>query len=220
MAPTLARHYDTLAEAYCGSGQSLIESAKSYIECVCRTILVDHGKTADSNDCTTKLLVATLKLLGIQNSKGSSQFDKVLSAHNKLADALSHVRNHDAPIAHGKDGFLDALSNDHTRVYLLTGDTLLSLLLGALDGSEPHLIHTREPYERFSLFNSAIDKIVEFETSPGFDDGIICLRFFTPSLPEGIELRVEPSRLLYEVDRNAYVEIFNSLPAKAEGDEH
>jgi hypothetical protein len=217
-APTLARHYDTVEEAYGGSGQSLIECVKSYIECVCRTIIADYGAAVDSNASTTDLLVAALDKLGLRNTRGTSRFDRVLSAHNKLADALSDVRNHDAPIAHGKDGFLDALASHHVRLYLLTGDTILSLLLGALDGSEPNLIHTREPYERFDHFNSAIDGVVRVKAEVE-DDGVVVLEFRTPVLVEGLKLRVEPSRLLYGIDRSAYVEILESLPTTFEVEE-
>lgn len=218
-APTMARHYDTVEEAYGGSGQSLIESVKSYVECVCRTILADYGAVADTNASTTELLVAALERLGLRNSRGSSRFDRVLSAHNKLADALSDARNHDAPIAHGKDGFLDALANHHVRLYLLTGDTILSLLLGALDGSEPNLFHTREPYERFEHFNAAIDAAVGVEAEVDYDDGVVVLGFKTATLSEGLKLRVEPSRLLYGMDRAAYVEVLESLPSTFEVDD-
>jgi hypothetical protein len=163
--------------------------------------------------------VAALDRLGLRNSRGASRFDRVLSAHNKLADALSDVRNHDAPIAHGKDGFLDALANHHVRLYLLTGDTILSLLLGAIDGSEPNLIHTREPYERFEHFNSAIDGAVGVQAEVDYDDGVVELEFRTPALSEGLKLRVEPSRLLYGMDRAAYVEILESLPSTFEVEE-
>lgn len=210
-APTLARHYATVDEAYQGSGQSLIEAVKSYIECVCRTIIVDYGGTADSDASTTRLLVAALERLGMRNSRGASRFDSVLSAHNKLADALSDARNHDAPIAHGKDGFLNALAHHHVRLYLLTGDTILSLLLGALDGTEPNLVHTREPYERFKHFNSTIDAAVEIQSELA-DDGMIVLTFKTGTLDNSIKLRVEPSRFLYGTDRAAYVEVLESLP--------
>lgn len=214
-APTLARHYDTVEEAYSGSGQSLIECVKSYIECVCRTIMADYGAKVDSHESTTDLLVAALNHLGLRNTRGASRFDRVLSAYNKLADALSDARNHDAPIAHGKDGFLDALANHHVRLYLLAGDTILSLLLGALDGSEPNLIHTREPYERFKHFSSAIDRVVGVRADVD-DDGVVVLEFRTPALSEGLKLRVEPSRLLYSIDRGAYVEILESLPSTFE----
>lgn len=215
-APTLARHYETVDEAYSGSGQSLIESVKSYVECVCRTILTDYGEVVDSKQSTTGLLGAALDCLGLRKSRGASRFDRVLSAHNKLADALSEVRNHDGPIAHGKDGFLDALASHHVRLYLLTGDTILSLLLGALDGSEPNLIHTREPYERFGRFNSSIDAAVAVEAEIDDDDGTVVLGFNTRALAEGLTLRLEPSRLLYAMDRAAYVEILGALPSTFE----
>jgi hypothetical protein len=93
------------------------------------------------------------------------------------------------------------------------------LLLGALDGSEPNLIHTREPYERFEHFNSAIDAAVRVEAEVDYDDGVVVLGFKTPALNEGLKLRVEPSQLLYGLDRAAYVEILESLPSTFEVEE-
>lgn len=211
-APTLAVHYDAVAEAYAGCRQSLIECAKSYVECVCRTILNDYGRTPEGNPSTTGLLVCALDCLGLRSTRGAARFDSVLSAHNKLADALTDARNHDAPIAHGKDGFLDALADHHVRLYLLTGDTILSLLLGAIEGSEPNLIHTRERYGRFDHLNTLIDAAVSIEAAIDLDDGMVVLGFRTPGLSEGFELRFQPSKLLYELDREAYVEVLKSLP--------
>jgi hypothetical protein len=212
-APALQAHYETVAESYAGSAQGLIEAVKSYLECVCRTILADYGAPANQDATTTELLVAALERLGLRNTRGASRFDRVLSAHNKLADALSEVRNHDAPVAHGKDGFLDALAENHVRLYLLTGDTILSLILGAVDGSEPNLIHTREPYEKFQRFNEAIDAAVGMAAEIDHDASVVELEFKTAAHGEGLKLRVEPSRLLYGLDRAAYVEILESLPA-------
>jgi len=212
-APTLVAHYHTLAEAYEGTEQALIEAVKSFVECVCRTIITDFGGTVATGDpSTTELLVAALERLGLRNTRGASKFDRVLSAHNKLADALSECRNQDGALAHGKDGYLDALAGHHVRMYLLTGDTILSLVLGALDGTQPDLNHTREPYERFAHFNSAIDGSVGVAANVDLDDGLVVLTFGTPGLPDGVELRVEPSRLLYQLDRAAFVELLESLP--------
>lgn len=212
-APTLAAHYATVEEAYSGSGQSLIEAVKSYVECVCRTILADGGAFPPENTNTTSLLGAAIERLGLRKARGASRFDSVLSAHNKLADALTDARNHEGPIAHGKDGFLDALANHHVRLYLLTGDTILSLLLGALEGSEPNLIHTREPYEHFGHLNSAIDASVRVSASTDDEDGSLVLRFQLPGLEGGIDLRYAPSQLLYGLDRHAYVTILESAPS-------
>src|ERR1035441_8058544 len=38
-APTLAQGYDAVRESYDGSSHDIIGSSKSFIECVCRTIL-------------------------------------------------------------------------------------------------------------------------------------------------------------------------------------
>jgi hypothetical protein len=43
------------------------------------------------------------------------------------------------------------------RTYLYIGDAILGLLLSALEGKEPDLEFTREPYERFLQFNNQID---------------------------------------------------------------
>jgi hypothetical protein len=166
---------------------------------------------ADPN--TTEMLVETLKCLGFQNTRGASKLDKVLSAYNKLADALSEMRNENGPIAHGKDGFLDTLSNNHMRAFLFIGDTLVGLLLSALEGKEPDLKFTREPYERFSHLHDRIDYAVAVENSIEDDEDlpIIIIKMRTGALSEDVVLRVEPSRLLYSIDRTAYVELLSAV---------
>lgn len=217
-APTLANHYDAAVQSYEGNGHSLVETVKSFIECVCLTILGEFGKPMPSaNPSTTELLVETLSVLGLKNTRGASKLDRVLSAHNKLADALSDMRNGVSPVAHGKDGFLDNLTGNHLRTYLLTGDTILGLLMAALDGKDPDLQFTREPYERFLHLHGRIDGLITVETEVEDEDDaqVIVLTFRTPNLPDGVELRVEPSRLLYNIDRDAYIELLASSSAEA-----
>lgn len=217
-APTLSHHYKALVDSYESNCHGLIEMVKSFIECVCLTVLGEFGKpmpTGSPN--TTDMLVGTLGMLGLRNCRGSSELDRVLSAHNKLADALSNMRNHHGPVAHGKDGFLDALTNNHLRTYLLTGDTLLCLILSSLEGTDPDLQYTREPYERFTHFHDRIDKSVKVESSIEDEENsqMIVLSFKTMSLPEGLELRVEPSRLLYAIDRASYIELLAASAIEA-----
>ncbi len=211
-AASLVAHYQTVVEAYEGTGQALIESVKSFLESVCITIVVDFGKTVTNDASTTYLLGLALEHLGLRNSRGADKFDKVLSAHNKLADALSDCRNQDGSVAHGKDGFLDALAGHHVRLYLLTGDTILSLLLEALDHATPNLRSTREPYDRFEHFNASIDRNVGVGAEFDPETEVVLLTFRTHGLQEGIQLRMPASRLLYQLDRGAYVEVLESLP--------
>lgn len=217
-APTLSHHYRALVDSYGGNGHGLIEIVRSFIECVCLTVLGEFGKpmpTGSPN--TTEMLVSTLDMLGLRNCRGSSELDRVLSAHNKLADALSNMRNHHGPVAHGKDGFLDTLTSNHLRTYLLTGDTLLCLILSSLEGTDPNLQYTREPYDRFAHFHDRIDKSVTVESAIEDDEDsqMILLSFKTTSLQDGIVLRVEPSRLLYAIDRASYIEILDASAIEA-----
>jgi len=212
-APTLAKHYEEVVDAYNHNGHALVETVKSFIECVCLTILGEFGKAMPSSSpSTTELLAETLQVLSLKNTRGASKFDRVLSAHSRLADALSEMRNEDCPVAHGKDGFLDTLTSNHTRAFLLTGDTLLCLLLSALEGKEPDLRFTREPYERFPHLHERIDTAVTVESTVEDEEEspMIVLTLGTPSLAEGLELRVEPSRLLYSIDRTAYLELLSA----------
>lgn len=212
-AQTLANHYDAVAGSFASNGHDLIELVKSFIECVCITILGEFGRPMPAADpSTTQLFVASLSALGLENTRGVSKFDKVLSAYNRLTDALGEMRNENGPVAHGKDGFLDALTFNHRRVFLLAADTVLDLLVNALDGKEPDLRYTREPYERFDRLHKKIDYSVAVESSIEDEDDfpIIVLSIRTEGLPEGMKLRVEPSRLLYSIDRQAYVDLLAS----------
>lgn len=212
-APNLSSHYQTLSHCYSGNGHGLVEMAKSFLECVCLTVLGEFGETMPNADPpTTQLLVKALQLLGCENSRGASKFDKVLSGYNKLADALSDMRNQEGSVAHGKDGFLDTLADHHSRAFLLIGDTILSVLLSAHDGTEPDLRHTREPYERFAHLHRRIDKAasMEVEVEEVNDEQVLVVRLSAGTKDDEKEFRIEPSRLLYALDRTAYIDVLKA----------
>jgi Abortive infection C-terminus len=215
-APTLTKAYSAVLESYEGSSHDIIGSCKSFIECVCRTILGDCGKPDPPSDSNpTFLLRESLKALGLQKSRGASKLDDVLTAHNMMSDALLFMRNKYDPGAHGKDGFLDTLSTNECRAYLVTADTILALLLAAYDGREPDLLATREPYERFERFHRLIDQNVTMGASLDDETGQLMVTLQTPALPDGIELILAPSELLYALDRTAYVELLRSAAGPA-----
>jgi len=210
-APTLASHYSAVVESYEGSGLDIIATSKSFIECVCRTILVEFGRPEPRSDSnTTYLLREALRALGLENSRGASKLDDVLTAHNKMADALTSMRNNYDPVAHGKDGFLDTLTTNECRAYLVTADTILALLLAAYEGKEPDLLSTREPYERFERFHRRIDEAVTMDASINDETGLLMVTLRASSQDEGVELILEPSKLLYALDRTVYVELLRA----------
>lgn len=211
-APTLATHYDAVVKSYDGKGHGIIVSVNSFIQCVCITILGEFGKSTPSDANTTSILVEALRALGLDTGRGSSKLGKLLSAHNKMADALNEMRNEHDPVAHGKDGFLDALTTNECRAFLVTADTILALILAAYEGTEPDLRFTREPYERFARFHDRVDQATSIEARVDVDGDVetLIVRLSTATLPEGFEIRLEPSKLLYAVDREMYVQLLAS----------
>ena len=213
-APNLQQHYDDLVLTFENNGSSLVELTKSFLEMVCHTVIRELGATppASSSPSTSELLSCVLDALGLRNQRGAGALGKVISGHNKLADGLMELRNQDGTVAHGKDGFLDAISGRHARVYLLSADTIITLVLNAFDGKEPSLLHTREPPGRFRHLNQRIDAGCGLDAEVD-ETGTLVLRVLAgpQSEDDAIELRVAPSELLYYLDRQAYVSVLNAL---------
>ena len=219
-APNLSEHYDGLAICFDGNQHGLIEHIKSFIESVCVTIMGEMREPMPSSrPSTTELLVAALRPLGLRNTHGAQKLDKVLSGFNRLSDSIGEMRDEAGPVAHGKDGFLDALTADHTRAFLAVGDAILGVLLNGLDGIEPDLSVTREPYENFPHLNERIDLAVNVEARVDEDDERPVVIFSVETGHQVIELRVEPSRLLYGIDREAYIEVLKTAERDAEFEE-
>lgn len=218
-APTLLNHYKAVNECYAGAGHGLIATVKSFIECVCLTILGEFGRVMSSSEpTTTEMLVDALKPLGLENTRSAGAINKLLSAHNKMADALSDMRNANDPVAHGRDGFLDALTANECRAFLFTADTILALLLSAHDGKEPNPKFTRERYERFAHLNDRIDSAVTLEATveDGEERQLLVVKIRGAAADLESEIRVPASKFLYALDRDAYVTYLSSSPVQGE----
>lgn len=215
-APSLSDYLKAIDAAFEGLNHGMAEHVKSFVECVCLTILNELDLTyPGTNPKTTDLLVETLKALGLQNTRGASKMDKVLGAFNKMSDALSEIRNESGPVAHGKDGFIDAISQNHARTFLYVGDALVGALLSAYEGTEPNLLVTREPYERFQHLSARIDDAVSLKASVENEETgsmLVVTLNVAGKLDESIKMRITPSKLLFALDRMAFVEVLNEIP--------
>ena len=105
------------------------------------------------------------------------------------------------------------MTADHARAFLHAGDAILSLLLNALEGKEPDLTVTREPYEHFSHLNDRIDRAVGVtaHVDEEGDRPVVVFSVTTDPQDKAIEIRIEPSRLLYGIDRPAYIEVLKTV---------
>ncbi len=207
-ALTLSNLYSSLLQSYENDSIGLIDHIKSFIESVCLTILTDFGvRLVNSNPTTTQILSETWNILGLENTRGLSIIDKVISGYNKIADAINEMRNESGIISHGKDGFFEIVQKEHMRSFLLAGDSILCLIIAALDGKEPDIKYTREPYENFQRFNELIDESISCRATNDEDEKIIIIHFYHADTDNEIQLRIEPSEALFNLDREAYVEI-------------
>lgn len=216
-AASLSDSLDALVACHNSNSIDTVEHVKSYVETVCITILGDNGrKPSSSLPKLTDLLVEALEVLGYSNSRTGSKLDKLLSAFNRLSDAINEMRNDNGIVAHGKDGFWDTIDENHRRAFLFAGDSLLALLMNAVEGKSPNLLHTRLPHERFNRFNSRIDSVLTLSSAEAIQNEQRGQTEITLTLVNGVsgvqwELKLLPSWILFSADREVYVDALSTV---------
>lgn len=223
-APMLQQTFTALEDAVAKNNDACIDCAKAMVEVVCRIIVdeLDSPLSPVKPKSTTpdfgEWMSAAVKALKLGENR-NSKFLKLVSQHHKLTSALGDLRNDAGPVSHGRDGFLDTLSSYHRRAAVISADGIISFLHQAYVDAELDYVRTREPYERFSHMHEVIDEHVGFRYGES-EDGIPTLLFHLPN-GETITLTAEISRLLYQLDREAYVEALNAArnADRAEPDE-
>lgn len=212
-APMLQQTFEALERALDQENDACIDCSKAVVEVVCR-IIIDSFHSAKAplkpmkdtpslSDWLSAAIMA-LKLGEIRDEK----FKKLVSSHHKMADALNDLRNKAGPVSHGKDPYLERLAIHHRRTAVLTADAIVAFLHKAYLDSQLDPVNSREPWERFADENTLIDAYVGL--SVAFDDeNNLYLNFVLPDR-EILPLPIEVSRLLYQLDRDAYVEALNA----------
>lgn len=211
-AELLASHFEDLDETLERNGPSTIELTKSFLECVCLTIVQDAGGAPEYQN-TTELLRQAMATVGLSRTREANRLNKILSSYFKLTDAVAEFRNRDGTVAHGSDGFVDVVGHGQMRLFVLAVDCILGLLLGSLEGAEPNLRYTRRQYDTFSHYSSRIDacvsctaEVVNVEGEMDEDSGAEVVVTFETQRSEIVTLRLRPSEVLFAHDRVAYVE--------------
>jgi len=215
----LQQTLETLEREFTDDNDACIDAAKAIVECVCQVIIreVDNptnpirnwpdSPLRDSHPSFNNWVVAAVRLLALSDGR-DDPFNKVISQHFKLTEALGKFRDSAGTISHGKDGLSNKLSAHHRRSALLAADAIVSFLHHAYLEREPDPVRTFEPYERFEASNAIIDKFAALRAEldeEGFIRAVVVL-------PDGEEvpLVVEVSRLLFGVDREAYKLVLNA----------
>ncbi|MCM2348635.1 MAG: abortive infection family protein [Bacteriovoracaceae bacterium] len=213
-AIALKQHYDSLELAHSSNSNSTIELTKSFFETVCYTIIEELGapKPTRASPTTSDIFSCAKRALNIDYIRETNGLGDIISGFNSLSDGLDKLRRFGGSAAHGKDGFIQHISNSHLRTHLLAADSLVSLLLNVLEGIEPNVLTTREPYERFNHLNKKIDQYSRIEAEVNEESGVLEIKVSTtiPDL-EGFRIDVLPSAILFELNRPAYKDILQAL---------
>ncbi|HCF1752050.1 abortive infection family protein [Pseudomonas aeruginosa] len=211
-APMLQHTFEALQSSLESESDSSIDAAKGMVECVCRVVIdqlddpTSPLKPRDDASITEWVSAATRVLR--RGDARDRKFADLIKHHNGLAESLRVLRNDAGPLSHGKDGFIHALTVYHRRAAVLAADALVAFLHKAYLNAQLDPISSREPWERFAEDNSLIDAHVGLSVDAE-DGGTPTLRFLLPSGDE-LPINIEVSRLLYQLDRDAYVEALSA----------
>ena len=206
-APMLQQTLDTLEREFADDSDASIDAAKALVECACRLLVEELDdpaaplKPTKSDIPLAELLGLATRMLDLGEVRDRA-FETLIKEYNRLADALRVLRNEAGTVSHGKDGFIRKLSVHHRRAALLAADAIVTFLHEAYLERDPDPVLTLEPFERFAESNATIDEYAAI-IAEADEDGILRARVLLPNNEE-ISLSVEPSRLLFGVDREAY----------------
>ncbi len=212
-APMLQQTFEALERTLDQDNDACIDCAKTVVEVVCRVIVDSFHtslaplKPAQETPTLSDWLSAAVRALKLGDIR-DEKFKKLVSSHHKLADALNDLRNKAGPASHGKDPYLERLAIHHRRTAVLAADAIVAFLHKAYLDAQLDPASSREPWECFGTHNEVIDRHVGL-TVVTDDDGVPSLNFLLPG-GDVIPLKIEVSRLLYQLDREAYVEALNA----------
>lgn len=215
--PMLTQTFEAVEFSLQQDNDTCIDCSKTMVEAVCRVIITSfhtpESPLLPPKDTPTisDWLAAAIRALKLGDIR-DDRFRKLVSSHHKLADALNDLRNQAGPASHGKDPYLKRLAEHQRRSAVLAADAVIAFLHQAYLDSNLNPEVSRESWERFEEKNKLIDAYVGIRV----DEDVLNQLIFR--LPNGDELPIqaETSRLLYLLDRSAYVEAFNAAKDAAE----
>ena len=218
----LQQTLETLEREFSQDSDACIDAAKGIVECACRVIIDELDdplgplKPVEADAPISALVGVAIRLLDLGDVR-HREFANLIKHHNNLTDSLRRLRNEAGTVSHGKDGFITKLSAHHRRAALLAADAIVTFLHFSYLEQEPDPTRTLEPYERFEQSNAVIDKFSAIRVEDD-DDSLLSVTVLLPG-EDNILLTVEPSRLLFGVDREAYKQALISC-REAEAEEH
>jgi len=213
-AQMLQHTFTTLEQTFSEEQDACIDAAKAMVECACRVIIEtlddpqNPQKPTESDPTIGKLLGIAIKMLKLGEIRHRA-FSNLIKNYNNLAESLRVLRNEAGTVSHGRDGFITKLSIHHRRAAILAADAIVTFLHEAYLEQDLDPLLTLEPYDRFEFSNEVIDRYAALQMGEAQEDGFLSVTVLLPNGDE-ILLSIEPSRLLFGVDRQAYKAALNA----------
>jgi len=222
-APMLQQTFQALEQSLAEDNDACIDCSKTVVEVVCQVIVENFHtvlaplKPEAANPTLSEWLTAAVRALKLGDVR-DERFKKLVSSHHKVSVALNDLRNESGPASHGKEPYLERLSAHHRRSAVLAADSIIAFLHKAYLDAQLDPLSSREPWERFEASNALIDRHIGIAADMGDDGDVPTLRILLPTREE-IPIKIEVSRLLYVLDREAYVEALNASKGILESDD-
>ena len=184
-----------------------IETCRSLIESVCKTILSDLGEAVPSKPNAEALVSLVLKRLAIfadpksVDAEAREAVGDTVTGINKFVNGIGKYRRLFGLASHGRDGYREAVDVSHARLVAGVTDALVSFLYEA-----HRRLHGEEDWHRaFYGDHSDFDQYLDDEHDP------------SPIVVFGDEHR--PSKVLFTVNHTGYLRRLNDWrKMRAEGE--
>lgn len=183
-----------IEEGLRNESDTVIDGAKCLIEAICKTILRERGRDAGKTDSPGTLIRKTTQALEISEVDGGESLQQMIRGMTSATDGLEAMRNAFGPLGHGRDAKHGKLGDWHRLMAVRTAETISVLLYEAHRARTTNLRYTRDPFDEDDVNNKKIDRLADIQIDGDSFEVIINEAY-----------RYRPSQILYELDREGYM---------------
>lgn len=196
-ASSIMRLVESIEKVPATHPEFVFDPCRALIESVCRTILNDLNEPLPPKPNAENMSALVIKRLGLFGDPKEVEGDlkqavgESVSGINKLVNGIGKYRRDFGPVSHGRDGYRSSPDDAHALLVVGMTDALASFLFTAhrrLHGEE-------EWYRAFYGDHPDFDQFLDDEHDP------------SPINVFGDDY--QPSRILFSVNRSAYLKRLN-----------
>lgn len=185
---------DTIERGLREESDIAVDGAKCLIEAVCKTIIAERGEEIGSRESPGTLIRKTTQALDLDDDKGGECLQQMVRGMTGAAGGLESMRDAFGPLAHGRDAYHIKLGDWHRLMAVRTAETISVLLFEAHCARTTNLRYTRAPFNEKDTENSKIDRTADIQIDTDTYEIVINEAY-----------RYRPSQILYELDREGYM---------------